>query len=140
MAKTGKTLSAGGVVRYRGRIAVVRQRHHVWSLPKGHVEDGEKPVEAAIREIREETGLRKVDLVRELGSYERPKIGKDGKDDTSERKTIRIYLFDTDQKKLGPEDRKIKEAVWLEPEEAVDRLTHPKDSRFLEKHLPDITG
>lgn len=138
MARTGKTLSAGGIVRRRGRIAVVRQRHHVWSLPKGHVENGEEPVEAAIREIREETGLRTVTYVRELGSYKRPKIGKDGEDDLSEMKKIRIFLFETDQKKLGPEDRKIKEAVWLDPEAAVERLTHKKDRKFLRKHLEDV--
>jgi 8-oxo-dGTP pyrophosphatase MutT (NUDIX family) len=62
-----REFSAGGVVvrRMRGRwwAAVVRPRreHHrpqVWALPKGLVDQGERGVETALREVREETGLR----------------------------------------------------------------------------------
>jgi len=53
---------AGGVVRdASGRVLVIRRAHPPdegrWSLPGGRVEPGESPAEAAVREIREETGL-----------------------------------------------------------------------------------
>jgi len=61
-----RELSAGGLVyrRSRGRWVVclgARQRSAddllVWSIPKGHVEDGESMAETARREVAEETGL-----------------------------------------------------------------------------------
>jgi len=50
--------AAGGVVVHQGCILVVhRPRYDDWSLPKGHVDPGESWAEAAIREVREETGV-----------------------------------------------------------------------------------
>lgn len=53
--------SAGGVV-YRPtpggpEFLVLKDRYGNWGLPKGHVEEAEEPIEAAMRECREETGL-----------------------------------------------------------------------------------
>ena len=62
-----RELSAGAVVvrRMRGRhwAALVRprrddDRRQVWALPKGQLDAGETPLETAIREVAEETGLR----------------------------------------------------------------------------------
>lgn len=72
-----ETKTAGGVVLNNlGEVLVVSQNGDSWSLPKGHIDEGEEPVESAKREIKEESGISSVNLVKELGSYERYKIGQ----------------------------------------------------------------
>lgn len=114
-----------------GRVLVVSQNGDSWSLPKGHLEDGESEMAAAIREIAEESGVTKLELVRPLGSYERAKIGAGGRgDDASELKTITMFLFTTTQTKLKPTDPKNPEARWVAPSEVTGMLTHEKDKEF----------
>jgi 8-oxo-dGTP pyrophosphatase MutT (NUDIX family) len=54
--------SAGGIVfrieRGRPRYLLIRDSYRNWGFPKGHVEAGEEPATAAVREVREETGVR----------------------------------------------------------------------------------
>ena len=135
-----KTKSAGGiVVSPLGKILVVEQRGNSWSLPKGHLENGETDLEAAKREIYEESGVSILKLVKKLGSYKRFKIRKDGKgEDKSEEKTITMFLFTTSQMDLKPMDVNNTQALWVDEDEVVSRLTHPKDHEFFESKLGEI--
>ncbi len=128
------TESAGGVVvNPLGEVVVVSQKGDSWSLPKGHVDSGETPQGAAEREIREETGIAQLVFVRELGVYERHRIGKGGNgEDESELKRIHMFLFRTTQQALQPEDPMNPEARWVPIEKVADLLTHPKDKAFFE--------
>jgi len=128
-----KTQTAGGVVtNARGEVVVVSQKGTSWSLPKGHIDPGEDALAAAKREIYEETGIINLTLVRELGSYQRYKNALGGGDDTSELKTIHMFLFTTDQEKLSPIDPTNPEARWVKKSEVVDLLTHKKDKEFFQ--------
>ena len=56
--------AAGGIVFYNDLIIIVKNKRgdlnsnkSFWGFPKGHLEDGEKPSEAAVREVYEETGF-----------------------------------------------------------------------------------
>src|SRR5258708_16522124 len=89
-----KTRSAGGVVtNSEGKVLVVSQRGTSWSLPKGHIDRGESALVAAKREIYEESGIRDLELIHELGTYERHRIGVDAGDARSELKVITMFLF-----------------------------------------------
>jgi ADP-ribose pyrophosphatase len=60
--------SAGGVVYYDAGgdgpvYLLMSNRKGYWEFPKGHVDQGETEEEAAIREVREETGLNDVKIV-----------------------------------------------------------------------------
>ena len=134
-----QTISAGGVVlNNKGSVLVVSQRGTSWSLPKGWVEKGETYLEAAKREIYEESGISELSLVKELGSYQRYKIGPDGGDNLSDLKTIHMFLFKTGQNKLAPLDPDNPEARWVEKEEVADLLTHKKDKEFFRNVMSQI--
>jgi 8-oxo-dGTP pyrophosphatase MutT (NUDIX family) len=128
-----KTRSAGGVVvNGGGEVLVVSQRGTSWSLPKGHIDAGEDALTAAKREIYEESGIRTLELVRELGTYERYRIGAQSGEDRSELKAITMFLFRTTEKVLKPVDPHNPEARWVERSKVGPLLTHEKDKQFFE--------
>ena len=60
--KAEREVSAGGIVFRRdpdgtARFLLIKDSYQHWGFPKGHLEDGESPAAAAMRETREETGL-----------------------------------------------------------------------------------
>ena len=100
-----KSRSAGGVViNTKGEILIVSQKGTSWSLPKGHIEDGENKLEAAKREIYEESGIKDLELILDLGSYTRYRMDKDGKNIEEELKEISLFLFKTKEQNLRPVD------------------------------------
>jgi 8-oxo-dGTP diphosphatase len=126
--------SAGGiVVGQGGKIVLVEQNSNSWSFPKGGVEEGESLLEAATREIEEETGIKNLEYKGELGSYERYSIGKDGIGETTEfgKRKRTFFLFITNETRLAPQDGEVTEARWVTVDEALAMLTHPKDKEFL---------
>lgn len=129
--KPKETKSAGGVVVNRHReVLIVNQKGTSWSFPKGHIEEGEDPITAARREIHEESGITDLELIEELGSYQRYKIDESGGEDKSELKTIIMFLFRTKQDSLKPVDPENPEAKWVERSKVTDLLTHPRDKEF----------
>ena len=128
-----RSRSVGGVVvSKKGEILVVSQYGTSWSLIKGTVERGEDDKTTASREFKEEAGITNVTFIRELGTYERYVIAKDGSEDKSEWKTITIYLCKTPEEILKPEDPENPEAIWVNPNKVTELLTHPKDKEFYE--------
>jgi ADP-ribose pyrophosphatase YjhB (NUDIX family) len=122
-----KSQSAGGVVvNDKGEVLVVNQKHRSWSLPK----ENEDLLDAAIREIQEETGITDLSMHTYLGTYERFAMDRDNKDNPQEYKTMHFYLFSTTQTKLKPLDADNPEARWVKKEEVEDYLSHPEDKKF----------
>ena len=125
------TKTAGGIVlNKKGLVLVVSQNGNSWSLPKGHIDEGEDKLQAAIREIYEESGISELELIKDLGSYERYRISLDGGDDKSELKQIFMFLFKTNQEVLKPIDPGNPEARWVKKEKVAELLTHKKDKEF----------
>ena len=139
MIKTKYTDCAGGIIiNDKQEIAIVNQNNDSWSLPKGHIDKGETILEAAIREIYEETGIKNPKLIKALGSFGRYRIGLNGEDDISEYKTIYIYLFSSSKKKLTPIDKNNPIAKWVSYNEVRNLLTHKNDKKFFEQCMKSI--
>lgn len=122
--------SAGGlVVDDAGRVLLIRARdlrnQPVWTLPKGALNAGETSAEAAVREVREETGYR-CEVVRELEAvtYWFQRNGQ------RIRKTVRWYLMRPIEKE-GEHDHEVDEVAWEQPAAALTRLRYDSDRRLL---------
>lgn len=134
------TKISGGVIWNPTRgIVVVNQNNNSWSLPKGHVEKNETDIEAALREIKEETGIEKDELnfVSPLPSYEREQIKKHAHDE-GEMRTITFFFFTTQEERLQPEDPENPKAIWVRPEDVASALSHPIDKIFFDQILRDV--
>lgn len=128
------TTSAGGIVlNLKGEVLVVSQHNLSWSLPKGHVEEDEDILDAAKREIYEESGVKDLTLIKPLETYQRYKIALDGGEDKTQLKIMKMFLFTTKTMDLKPIDPHNPEARWVNKENVADLLTHPKDKEFFLK-------
>jgi phosphohistidine phosphatase SixA/ADP-ribose pyrophosphatase YjhB (NUDIX family) len=135
----GVPIRAAGGVLWRGdaasapeeaEIAVVyRRRHADWTLPKGKLDPGESEVEAAIREVREETGQH-AGLGRSLGSVRYDVDTAGGK----RRKLVEYWAMRAAGGEFSPDDE-VQELRWLPPGAAAATLTHESDRDVLERFL-----
>jgi 8-oxo-dGTP diphosphatase len=115
--------AAGGVIVRDGRIAVVHRPHREdWSLPKGKLEKGESFEEAAVREIREETGY-EVTLGEALTDvrYE---------DHKGRPKVVKYWLMSIVGGDFAANDE-VDELRWLAPNDAIALLTYDNDHEIV---------
>jgi 8-oxo-dGTP diphosphatase len=118
--------AAGGVVLRDGRIALVhRPRYDDWSLPKGKLDPGEDWETCAVREVREETGLR-CTLGRELSSTSYT-------DRKGRAKVVRYWLMDVSADDGFSPDDEVDELRWVAPAEAATLLSYPHDAELIEE-------
>jgi inorganic pyrophosphatase len=113
--------SSGAVVMVAGRCLVLR-RGDEWVFPKGHLEAGERPEQAAIREVREETGL-EVRILRPIGTT---RYEFDGSSSGDHRKRVHWFLAERTGGALRPE-APFTEAVLLDAAGVAALLTHESD-------------
>lgn len=118
--------SAGGLVIREDEVLLVKDRYGRWTLPKGHVEPGETDEEAALREIREETGVRGK-ILRPLG-VTRYVFGK-GKRRVA--KTVVYYEVAYVDGEVAPQKGEILEAQWVPMEKMVEMVDYDNVRQLL---------
>lgn len=122
--------SAGGLVLdEQSRVLLIRARdlrgQPVWTLPKGALAPGETSAEAALREVREETGYR-CELERDLG----PVTYWFRRDGRQIKKTVRWFLM-RPLEKVGDHDHEVDEVLWTDKDDALARLRYDSDRRLV---------
>jgi 8-oxo-dGTP pyrophosphatase MutT (NUDIX family) len=125
--------SAGGVVVRRSGAGtsylLILDGHHNWGFPKGHLHRGERPEDAARREIGEETGLTDLALHDPLGVIDW-RFRHRGR---QIHKFCHFFLFLAESGEPAPQGEEgISACVWLPYEAAVGRLSHDNSRRLLE--------
>lgn len=133
-------VSAGGLVLTRdgaGWQAALIARHDrrgriVWSLPKGHLESGETPEQAAVREVEEETGIFSK-VVAPLGTIDFWFV-MDGR---RIHKTVHHYVLRAISGELSADDIEVSDVQWVAIDEVPSRLSY-SDERELMQRVPDL--
>ncbi|MEA2391410.1 MAG: hypothetical protein QOK31_1519 [Solirubrobacteraceae bacterium] len=117
--------SAGGVVVRDDEVVVIvpkrrgQKGQKVLALPKGHVDPGETPEQAAGREVREETGV-EAELEGKLGDV-RYWYQREGR---RILKVVSFYLFTYRAGSTDDHDDEIEEARWMPLAEAAGALSY----------------
>lgn len=117
--------SAGGVIyRWRGgaaHVLLIRDRYQHWGFPKGHLEGAETAADAALREVREETGLAELVLGPRLQTIDwffrfRGRLI---------HKFCHFYLIESPRGETCPQlDEGITECIWLPLNEAIRAISY----------------
>ncbi|UYO40724.1 NUDIX hydrolase [Rhodopseudomonas palustris] len=119
-------LAAGGIVLRRGKdplFAVVRMRkRNDWVLPKGKLDHGETPRQAAEREVLEETGH-----VVEVHEF----IGTLAYDSGGRSKVVHFWRMEAEPRQTLPLMKDIRAVDWLPLDEALQRLSRSYEQAFL---------
>ena len=127
-----KEKSAGAVVFIANKEIKYLLLHYEaghWDFPKGHVEKNETAEEAAVREIKEETGIEKIEIL----SGFKEKIHYFYKlEGTLKSKEVIFFLAKAKKEKVKLSFEHIG-FEWLSYEKAVERLTYKNAKEILEK-------
>ena len=133
---SGVDFAAGGVVLLEKKILLVKNkksdstedRSPWWGYPKGHLEEGEKPVDAAVREVFEETGFEVKAKKNKPIAESRYEIRRAGE---KVQKTVWFYEMEVIEPFKNEPDEEIEEIALVDFESALDLLTHEEDKKIL---------
>lgn len=128
-----KEKSCGAVIyrKQKGELEILLIQHKNgghWAFPKGHVEKKETEEETALREIREETGLKvKLDTgFRASVTYSpKPDVMKD----------VIYFAAKADSDKVKAQQEEVLDIRWEAPEKAVELVTFANDREILKDFL-----
>jgi len=133
---SGVDFAAGGIVLSENKILLVKNKKgdssadsvSWWGYPKGHLEEGEKPYEAAVREVYEETGFEVKIVNNKPVAESRYEIERSGE---VLQKTVWFYEMEVVEPFKNEPDDEIDEIALVDFESALNLLTHDEDRKIL---------
>ncbi|WP_037363565.1 NUDIX hydrolase [Amycolatopsis orientalis] len=137
--------SAGGLVVDPERehaVLIGRLDRHgrlLWSLPKGHIEDGETVEQTAVREVKEETGI-SARVLQPLGTIDYWFVAQQRR----VHKTVHHFLLEATGGELSDEDVEVTEVAWVPLAELETTLAYADERKLVrgaaELFAPDERG
>ena len=127
-----REFSAGGIVfNSKGEVLVTQhsQNKH-WSFPKGLIDPGQTPEQAAVREVKEEGGV-EAEILDKVG-YNKYVYTMDGE---KIFKVVTYFLMKYKSGDIKDHDWEVSDVGWYTPEDALKKLTFSQDKNLLKKAL-----
>ena len=140
-ARAQRETSAGGVV-YRlheggALFLLIRDSYQNWGFPKGHLESGERAEDAAMREVREETGIDDLALrgrIETIDWYFRFR-------GQLIHKVCHFYLMETSQARTNPQQAEgITACQWVAYDDARSAISYANARKVLGRAYEMIVG
>jgi 8-oxo-dGTP diphosphatase len=129
-ARRGDVSAAGGVVFRRRKkdgsplfLLVHRPRYKDWTFPKGKLDKGESFIDAAVREVSEETGI-KPEVHLPLGTMTYTTGNRNNK-------VVRYWLMEGKKEDFKP-NREVDRVLWLSADQARLQLTYDRSEKLLQ--------
>ena len=121
-------VSAGGVVIYNGNFLLLKKFSNDWVLPKGRLEGNETKEDAAVREVKEESGIC-ANIVKYLGFVKYDYQHNDGE---KVKKTVHYFYMEAEDINLTPQrEEGFIEAIFLPYERAVKLIKHDAERNMI---------
>ena len=141
--KTRELVSAGGVAfRKNGNsteiVLIQTSSEGRWQLPKGLVDPGESNEDAAVREVREEAGV-KCEIVSELDTINYWYVERHGKAPERIHKTVHFFLMRYINGDVADHDDEVTEARWVAVDDALGMLAFKTEMSVVEQGIGMIS-
>jgi len=110
-------------------LVTTKRNGRNWIFPKGHIEKGESPEQAALRETREEAGV-SARLIGPAGILEYGFLGAKAR--------VEYFLVLFTREAGPPEDGR--QRIWCELDDALDRLSYKNSRKLLRKAWKQLSA
>ncbi len=112
------------------RFLLLRHQAGHWSYPKGHKEGDETPLESALRELKEESGITDSRVSDHPPVFEEYMLNKEGKE---YHKIVQYFISFTENDVVTIQQEEISEYKWATFEEAMETFTYENNKEVLKK-------